>query len=138
MEVTLMATDKDNKVARAYEAKDSMLRDVGLLALPVLAFQRNMLKIVKKGIQEAGLHKPVQTLAEHELHASFMILESTAKRSTTVGAEIEKKMKDSLDRVVPKGLSGAVELIDAQYEILTKLIDALDMVMKKQPSENKY
>jgi len=132
-----MAADKDYKSGRARateeDTKDDMLRGMGLLALPVLAFHRNMLNVVRKGIEEAGLLQPVRTLAEHELHALFMVLDPTAKWRNSLGVEIEKKLKDALDSAVPKVVSGSVSLIDAQQALLTSLIEALDTARKNPP-----
>lgn len=132
-----MATDRDYKTGRAQvtgedpkDPKDDLLRGLGLLALPMLAFQRNMLGLVKQGIEEAGLLKPVRTLAEHELHALFMIIDPKAHWRNSLGVEIEKKLKDALDSAAPKVISGSVNLIDAQQSILTSLIDALDKARK--------
>lgn len=131
-----MSTDRDHKAGRAEvtgeEAKDNLLRGVGLLALPLLAFQRNMLKVVRKGIEEAGLLQPVRTLAEHELHALFMILDPTGQWRNSLGVEIEKKLKDAFDSAIPKVISGSVTLIDAQQALLTSLIEALDTARKSE------
>ena len=49
-----MPTDRNYKKGRAQvtgeDVKDDLLRGVGLMALPVLAFQRNMLVIGQTGI----------------------------------------------------------------------------------------
>jgi hypothetical protein len=130
-----MAADRDSKTGRAQasgeDVKDDLLRGLGLLALPVLAFQRNMLGLVKQGIEEAGLLKPVRMLAQHELHALFMIIDPKAHWRNSLGVEIEKKVKDALDSAAPKIISGSVNLIDAQEQILKVLIEALDTARKK-------
>jgi hypothetical protein len=130
-----MAADRDSKTGRAQvtgeDPKDDLLRGLGLLALPVLAFQRNMLGLVKQGIEEAGLLKPVRMLAQHELHAFFMIIDPKAHWRNSLGVEIEKKVKDALDSAAPKIISGSVNLIDAQEQILKVLIEALDTARKK-------
>lgn len=137
-----MSTDSDRKTDRAQatgeDVKDGLMRGVGLLALPVLAFQRNMLGIVRKGINEAGLLKPLQTLAQNELHALLMVLDPTGKWRNSLGTDIEDKLRDAFDRAGPKVISGSNSLIDAQHEILTVLIEALDTARKKQlPSSRK-
>jgi hypothetical protein len=71
-------------------------------------------------------------LAEHELHALFMILDPKAHWRNSLGVEIEKKLKDALDGAVPKVISGSVNLIEAQQAILTSLIEALDTARKGQ------
>jgi len=132
-----MPTDGDHKTGRAQvtgeDVKDNLLRGVGLLALPVLAFQRNILKVVRKGIEEAGLLQALGTLAQHELHALFMILDPKAQWRNSRGVEIEKKLKDAFDSAAPKVISGSVSLIDAQEAILTAVIEALDAARKDQP-----
>ena len=95
--------------------------------------QRNMLNVVRKGIQEAGLLQAVGTLAQHELHALFMILDPKAQWRNSRGVEIEKKLKDAFDSAAPKVISGSVSLIDAQEAILTAVIEALDAARKDQP-----
>jgi hypothetical protein len=131
-----MPADKDAKTGRANETREdvkgNLLRGLGLLALPVLAFQRNMLGILRTGINEAGVLKPMQMLAQHELHALFMILDPKAHWRNSLGVEIEKKLKDALDGAVPKVISGSVNLIEAQQAILTSLIEALDTARKSQ------
>jgi hypothetical protein len=136
-----MATNKDYKTGRAQgtgeDPKGDLLRGLGLLALPVLAFQRNMLGMVKTGIEEAGLLKPVRTLAENELHALFMIVDPKAEWRNSLGVEIEKKLKDTLDAAVPKVIAGSVSLIDAQQALLTSLIEALDTARKNKLPKKK-
>ena len=137
-----MSMDQESETGRAQATGQEVKRDlpgaVGLLALPVLAFHRNMLNLVRKGIEEAGLLKPVQNLLEHELHALFMILDPTGQWRNTRGAEIEKRLKDTLDGAVPKVISGSISLIDAQQAILTELIAALDTARKdKHPQSPK-
>jgi len=135
-----MPTDRDYETGRAQvtgeDAKADLLRGMGLLALPLLAFHRNILDILRTGINEAGLLKPVQTLVENELHALLMILDPTGKWRNSLGADIEKKLKDTLDAAVPKVISGSVSLIDAQQAMLTSIIVALDTVRSNKASKN--
>jgi hypothetical protein len=131
-----MPTDNDSETGRAEEnAKGEMLRSIGLLVLPLLALQRNMLGIARAGINEASLLKPVQTLAESELHALLMILDPTGKWRNSLGTDIEKELKGTLDAAVPKVISGSVMLIDAQQELLTSIIAALDKARTSNASQ---
>jgi hypothetical protein len=136
---TQMPGDRSYKAGRSHgtgeEAKDDLLRGVGLLALPVLAFHRNMLGILRKGITEAGLLKPVQTLAENELHALLMIVDPSGKWRSSLSTDMEKKLKNTLDAGVPKMISGAVSLIDAQQAMLTTVIEALDAARSSKTSK---
>jgi hypothetical protein len=108
---------------------------MGLLALPLLAFHRNMLGILRKGITEAGLLKPVQTLVENELHALLMIVDPTGKLRSSLSADMEKKLKDTLDAGMPKVISGAVSLIEAQQAMLTTVIETLDAARSSKASK---
>ncbi|MEJ0079195.1 MAG: hypothetical protein WDO17_27915 [Alphaproteobacteria bacterium] len=119
------------------DLKGSLMQRVGLVALPVLAFQRNMLGIVRTGIKDDGLLKPLQTLAQNELQALLMILDPLGKWRDSLGADMEKKLKDTFDRAGPKVISGAVSLIDAQQELLDVLIEALDKARKSQVPKKK-
>jgi hypothetical protein len=129
-----MPANKDYKTRRAEmsgeDVKDGLCRGLGLLALPVLAFQRNMLGILRTGIEQAGLLKPLQTLIENELHAAMMIADPTGERRNSLGADMEKTLKDALDKAVPKVISGSISFIDAQEALLTSLIGALDTARK--------
>lgn len=131
-----MPMDQDNEAGRGqvngHAPRGDLPGAIGLLALPVLAFHRNMLSLVRKGIEDAGLLKPVQNLLQSELQAVLMIIDPTAHWRNTRGAEIEKRLQDTLDRAVPKVISGSISLIDAQHAILTELIAALDTARKDQ------
>jgi len=132
-----MPTDNDNETGREQEnAKGGLLRGIGLLVLPLLALQRNMLGIARAGINEAGLLKPVQTLAQSELHAWLMILDRDGRLRNSLGTDIEKELKDTLDAAVPKVISGAVMLIDAQQEVLTSIIEVLDKARTSNASQD--
>jgi hypothetical protein len=131
-----MATDNDSETGQAQEnAKGDLLRSIGLLVVPLLVLQRNMLGIARASINEAGLLKPVQTLAESELQAVFMIADPKATWRNSVGADVENRLKGTLDAAVPKVISGSIMLIDAQREMLTSIIDALDTARTNDASK---
>src|SRR5690349_19887854 len=113
--------DKDGK-----SSKHELLRAVGLVGLPLLAFQRNILNLVRTGLETARLHPPLQKLAQSELHALFIILDPDAKWRNSLGDNIEKKVQATLDQAVPKVISGAVSLIDAQTTVLDAIIKECD------------
>jgi hypothetical protein len=103
--------------------------------LPVLAFQRNMLGIARAGINEASNLKPVQTLAQCEMHALLMAIDKNGAVRNSLGTDIEKELKETLDAAVPKVISGSIMLIDAQQELLTSIIQALDKVRTSNASQ---
>ena len=131
-----MPTDNDNETGRAQEdAKGGLLQNIVLLMLPVLAFQRNMLGIARAGINEASNLKPVQTLAQSEMHALMMAIDKHGAVRNSLGTDIEKELKETLDTAVPKVISGSIMLIEAQQELLTSIIQALDKVRTNNASQ---
>jgi hypothetical protein len=136
-----MPTEGEDRTGRAPGPGESsgggLLQSVVLLALPVLAFHRNMLDIVRTGIDKAGVLKPVRTLAENELHALLMLLDPSGNWRNSLGADMEKKLKDTLDAAVPKMISGSVSLIEAQHSVLEAVIEALNAARSNKPSDEK-
>jgi hypothetical protein len=129
-----MPTDNDYETGRE-NAKGGLLRSIGLVLMPVLAFQRNMLGIARAGIDEASNLKPVQTLVQCELQAFMMILDRDGKCRNSLGADIEKELQATLDAAVPKVISGATMLIEAQQDLLTSIIKVLDKARTSKPSQ---
>ncbi|MFZ0621457.1 MAG: hypothetical protein WAM76_05600 [Pseudolabrys sp.] len=119
-----MPNDKDSHPDHA----QSMLRSFTLLALPWLSFQRDMLAIVKKGIEDTSHVKPVQKLTLLELHALMMILDPSRKWRSPFDAELEKRVEDTYKETFPKLVSGSIQFIEAQEAILKRLSDALNTV----------
>ena len=117
--------------------KGDLLPSIGLLVMPVLAFQRNMLGIARAGIKEASNLKPVQTLVQCELQALLMIADPKARWRNSLGTDIERELKETLDEAVPKAISGVNMLIEAQQEVLTSIIDVFDKARTRRgPREN--
>jgi hypothetical protein len=129
-----MPTDNDPAPGQP-QGKGDLLRSIGLLAVPLLAFQRNMLGIALAGIDKASALKPVQTLAQCELQALMMILDPNGAWRNSLGTDIEEEMKATLDAAVPKVISGSVMLIDAQQELLNSLIAVLDKARTRKASQ---
>jgi hypothetical protein len=105
--------------------KDSIFRNFSLLALPWVSFQRDMLAILKKGIEDTSHVKPVQKLTLLELHALMMILDPSRTWRSPFDADFEKRVEDTYKETVPKLLSGSIQFIEAQEIILQRLSDAL-------------
>jgi hypothetical protein len=114
-----MPNDKDSN-------SDRMLRSFTLLALPWLSFQRDMLAIVKKGIEDTSHVKPVQKLTLLELHALMMIFDPSRKWRSPFDADFEKRVEDTYKETFPKFVSGSIQFIEAQEAILKRMSDALN------------
>ena len=121
-----MPNDKDSNSDHARNYRDSMLRSFTLLALPWLSFQRDMLAIVKKGIEDTSHVKPVQKLTLLELHALMMILDPSRKWRSPFDADLEKRIEDTYKETFPKFVSGSIQFIEAQEAILKRTSDALN------------
>lgn len=121
-----MPNDKDSNSDHAQSYRDSMLRSFTLLALPWLSFQRDMLAIVKKGIEDTSHVKPVQKLTLLELHALMMILDPSRRWRSPFDADLEKRVEDTYKETFPKLVSGSIQFIEAQEAILKRMSDALN------------
>jgi hypothetical protein len=69
-----MPKDKDNNSGHAQNGEGRMLRNFILLTLPWLSLQRDILAIVKKGIEDVSYVKPVQKLTLLELHGEVHLM----------------------------------------------------------------
>ncbi len=96
-----------------------------MLALPWVSFQRDMLAILKKGIEDTSHVKPVQKLTLLELHALMMILDPSRTWRSPFDADFEKRVEDTYNETFPKLLSGSIHFIEAQEIILQRITDAL-------------
>ena len=120
-----MPNDQDTNTGYPQDGESSMLRNVILLTLPWLSLQRDMLAIVKKGIEDSSHVKPVQNLALCELQALMMILDPKHKWRGPFGAALEKKVEELFNETVPKLVSGSIQLIEAQEIIVKRMNEAL-------------
>lgn len=120
-----MPNEKRNTSDDVLDFKDSIFRNFSLLALPWISFQRDMLAILKKGIEDTSYVKPVQKLTLLELHALMMILDPSRTWRSPFDADFEKRVEGAYKETFPKLLSGSIDLIEAQETVLQHLSDAL-------------
>ena len=120
-----MPNEKRNTSDDVLDFKDSIFRNFSLLALPWISFQRDMLAILKKGIEDTSHVKPVQKLTLLELHALMMILDPSRTWRSPFDADFEKRVEGAYKETFPKLLSGSIDLIEAQETVLQHLSDAL-------------
>jgi hypothetical protein len=119
-----MANDKNSDFDDVQNLKDSIFRNVALLALPWLSFQQDMLAIMKKGIEDTSHIKPVQKLTLLELQALMMILDPSRTWRSPFDANFEKRVEDTYKEAFPKMVSGSIDFIEAQEMILRRMSDA--------------
>lgn len=120
-----MANDKQSKSDHAQNFKDSILRNFTLLALPWVSFQRDVLAIMKKGIEDTSHVKPVQKLTLLELHALMMVLDPSRTWRSPFDADFEKRIEETYNEIFPKLLAGSIHFVEAQEKILEHMSDAL-------------
>lgn len=120
-----MPNEKKTSSDDIQNLKDSIFRNFSLLALPWVSFQRDMLAILKKGIEDTSHVKPVQKLTLLELHALMMILDPSRTWRSPFDADFEKRVEDAYKETFPKLLSGSIQFIEAQEIILQRIGDAL-------------
>jgi hypothetical protein len=120
-----MPKDRDSSSGHAQDGESSLLKNLILLALPLLSLQRDVLAIVKKGIQDTSHVKPVQNLTLRELQALMMILDPKRKLRDRFGADFEKKLEDLYKETTQKLVSGSIQLIEAQEIISQRVSEAL-------------
>ena len=120
-----MSNEKKSNSDDAKDYKDSIFRNLTLLTLPWLSFQRDMLEIVKKGIEDTSHVKRVQKLTLLELHALMMILDPSRTWRSSLDADFEKRVEHTYKEAFPKFVSGSIQFIEAQETILQRISDAL-------------
>ena len=120
-----MADDRQRKSDHAQNFPDGILRNLTLLALPWLSFQRDMLAILKKGIEDTSHVKPVQKLTLLELHALMMIVDPSRTWRSPFDADFEKRIEETYNEIFPKLLSGSIHLVEAQDIVLQRMTEAL-------------
>jgi hypothetical protein len=115
---------------------EGALRNLILLALPWLSFQRQMLDIAKRGIKDASHVKPTENFALSELQALMMILDRSRTWRNLIDADFEKRVEDASKEVFPKVASASIQLIEAQETILTGAFEALDRLRKSDKPDS--
>jgi hypothetical protein len=120
-----MLNDENSGLDGAQNLKDSIFRNVALLALPWLSFQQDMLAIMKKGIEDTSHVKPVQKLTLLEWQALMMIFDPSRTWRSPLDANFETRLEDAYKEAFPKLVSGSIDLIEAQEKILKHMSDAL-------------
>jgi len=106
------------------------LKNFTLLALPWLCFQRDILEMAKKTVQDPDSTKAGQKFTFLELHALMMVLDPSGALRNRLGPDFEKKAEDAYNEIVPKLTSASVQVIEAQEKILDGLFEGLNALRK--------
>jgi len=124
-----MPNDKDSH-DRAQNGEGRVLTNFILLSLPWVSFQREMLAIMKKGIEDASHVRPIENLTSRELQALMMILDPSGKWRSLLDRDLEKKIEETYTNTFPKLVSGSLQFIEAQETLLASLSDLMDKLRK--------
>jgi hypothetical protein len=135
-----MPHDKHSSDDHAQTPEGRALRNFALVALPWLSFQRDILAIMRKGIDDANNVRPFENLTSLELHAWMMIFDPTRRWRALVDHDLEKTFTETYDKILPKLVSGSRAFIDAHEAALDSVSELLNDVRKdngtgKKPSD---
>lgn len=125
-----MANEKNSGAGQAQNDDGRVLKSLALLTLPWISFQREMLAMMKKGIEDTSNARPVQNLAARELQALMMIFDRSGKWRGLLDHGLESKIAETYKETLPKLVSGSLGLIEAQDALLASVADLLDNVRK--------
>jgi hypothetical protein len=108
-----------------------ILRNLVLLALPLLSFHRDVLGIMKKGIEDASHVRPIENLTSRELQALMMIVDPSGKWRNLLGNDVPEQIKQAHKKLFPKLVSGSMLLIEAQDAILASISERLNELRRE-------
>jgi len=125
-----MPNEKDSDRDHAQIGGGRVLKGFILLALPWLSFQRDMLAIMKRGIEDASHLRPIANLTSREMQALMMIFDPSGKWRNLVDSDLQEKIKQAYTETFPEFVSGSVRCIEAQDALLGFISDLLDKLRK--------
>jgi hypothetical protein len=112
------------------EMCEDPLKNLILLTMPWLCFQRGLLEVAKKTVLDASSVKPAATFALHELHALRMVLDPMNTMQDRCDPDLERKAKGAYDELLPKLTSASVQIIEAQQKALDGILEGLKALRK--------
>jgi hypothetical protein len=136
-----MPNGRDRNSGRTANGEGGMVRAAVLLTLPLLAFQRDLLNIMKAGLEQppkpetsqsdqgvpargAGIGDLLQKLTAQELQALMMVLDPSHSLRNSLGVDFPKLAVGVAD-VSQKLAGGALNIIEAQSKVLEHVIATL-------------
>ena len=116
---------------------EDVLRNLLLLTLPWLSFQRDVLELAKKCVADAGNVKSTENFALRQFQALMMILDRSRTLRNSVDSDFEKKVEDAYKEIFPKVSSASVQLIEAQEAVLDTVFDAFKTLRKAEQAKKR-
>ena len=134
-----MSTNKDRTQGRA---QSGPLRTAILLALPLLSLQRDLLQVIKAGLEKPttapangdgvaandSIADVLQKYAARQLQALMMLVDPAHTWRNGLGEDFYKKLESDISYVSQRVASGAITLIEAQSKILERVVEALRQI----------
>jgi hypothetical protein len=125
-----MPNDKDSRSDRPEHGGGRALSNLVLLTLPWLSFQRDMLTVMKKGIEDASHVRPFENLILLELQALMMIFDPSGKWRSYIDSDLQQKMEEAYKKTFPQLVSTSILSIEAQEAALASLAELLNKLRK--------
>jgi hypothetical protein len=125
-----MPQDKHSSDDHTQTPEGRALRNFALMALPWLSFQREILSIMRTGIENASHVRPFEHLTSRELQAFMMIFDPTGKWRALSDRDLEKVLTETYGKILPKWVAGSFAFIEAQETALDSVSGLLDGVRK--------
>jgi hypothetical protein len=132
-----MPNDKDNGRDLTQNGESRVLRNFALLTLPWLSLQRDLLALMKRGIEDASNVRPIENLTSRELQALMMILDPSAKWRNLLDRDFQEKIKETYAKTFPKLVSGSILLIETQEAVLAAISELFDN-LRKDKAERRH
>jgi hypothetical protein len=126
-EVAQMPNDKGTAPHPPQNSEGGLFKNLILLALPLLCFQRDILPTIRASF-EAHKDEHIKAIGKFlssELHAVMMILDPARKLRGRVDDNLETQLKDELTKILEKLHDGLVTVVQIQEQILPQLIETL-------------
>jgi hypothetical protein len=132
-----MSNNKDRNVGRAQTSEAGILRAAILLTLPFLSLQRDILHMLKAGLEQRpkgeegnapvnnSLVDLIHRLTARELQALMMVLDPSHAWRSGFGDDFQRKLADDVSEISQKFAAGAVNIIEAQSKTLDRVVELL-------------
>jgi hypothetical protein len=122
-----MPNDTSNNAGHTHDGEPRLLRNLIVFALPLLCLQRNILPIIKAGLQRDGDNciEEIHKFVTLELLALAMVFDPPQKLRILFDESYQRELKIEIAAILRKLSDGLIGLMDAQEMILTIMIDVL-------------
>ena len=125
-----MPNDRNSGRERPQNGESRVLRNFALMTLPWLSFQRDLLALMKRGIEDASHVRPIENLTSRQLQALMMILDPLGKWRNLLDRDLQDELKETYAKAFPKLVSGSIHLIETQEEMLASISEQFDKLRK--------